>query len=146
MIVLYSAICIVFFIEFLYVYCHFILPLLIFNDMVVFSNIVRTCGRQFYILNMFFPCLNKDILLLLYYYCPAKLVGDTYTLIIITFIIKIHVNKMTCMIQYPSSKWASTPPVPPPSIARHGWNLKYTVTVLLHILKLLFIICDVGWG
>ena len=40
---LYSAICklcsIVCFIEFLYVYCHFILPLLIFNDTIVFCNI-----------------------------------------------------------------------------------------------------------
>ena len=48
LIVLYSAICVVFYIEFLYVYCHFILPLLIFNDTVVFFDIVyisRTCGR-----------------------------------------------------------------------------------------------------
>ena len=39
----------------------------------------------------------------------TKLVGTHALLIIITFIIKMYVYKMTCMIQYPCSKHASSP-------------------------------------
>ena len=68
--------CVVFSIEFLYVYCHFILPLLIFNGTVVFCNIVYTFitdmwKNNFCILNMFLPCLSKDIIIIIiiYYVC-----------------------------------------------------------------------------
>ena len=61
--------CVVFLIVFVYVYCRFILPLLIFNDTVVFCNIVYIyhghVEEQFCILNMFLPCLNKDIIIIL---------------------------------------------------------------------------------
>ena len=43
-----------------------------------------------------------------------KLVGTHALLIIITFIIKMYVYKMTCMILYPCSKHASFPSLPPP--------------------------------
>ena len=72
--------CVVFSIEFLYVYCHFILPLLIFNGTVVFCNIVYTFitdmwKNNFCILNMFLPCLNKDIIIIIIiYYLAFKLV------------------------------------------------------------------------
>ena len=42
----------------------------------------------------------------------TKLVGTHALLIIITFIIKMYVYKMTCMIQYPCSKHASSPSLP----------------------------------
>ena len=49
--------------------------------------------------------------------CPVpqsctKLVGTHALLIIITFIIKMYVHKMTCMIQYSCSKHASSPSLP----------------------------------
>ena len=42
----------------------------------------------------------------------TKLIGTHALLIIITFIIKMYVYKMTCMIQYPCSKHASSPSLP----------------------------------
>ena len=42
----------------------------------------------------------------------TKLVGTHALLIIITFIIKMYVYIMTCMIQYPCSKHASSPSLP----------------------------------
>ena len=42
----------------------------------------------------------------------TKLVGTHALLIIITFIIKMYVYKMTSMIQYPCSKHASSPSLP----------------------------------
>ena len=42
----------------------------------------------------------------------TKLVGTHALIIIITFIIKMYVYKMTCMIQYPCSKHASSPSLP----------------------------------
>ena len=42
----------------------------------------------------------------------TKLVGTHALLIIITFIIKMYVFIMTCMIQYPCSKHASSPSLP----------------------------------
>ena len=42
----------------------------------------------------------------------TKLVGTHALIIIITFVIKMYVYKMTCMIQYPCSKHASSPSLP----------------------------------
>ena len=53
----------------------------------------------------------------------TKLVGTHALLIIITFIIKMYVYKMTCMIQYPCSKHASSPSLP------HQAMLVYTCLI-----------------
>ena len=50
----------------------------------------------------------------------TKLVGIHALIIIITFVIKMYVYKMTCMIQYPCSKHASSPSLP------HQAKLVYT--------------------
>ena len=49
----------------------------------------------------------------------TKLVGTHALLIIITFIIKMYVYKMTCMIQYPCSKHASSPSLPHQAMLVH---------------------------
>ena len=49
----------------------------------------------------------------------TKLVGTHALLIIITFIIKMCVYKMTCMIQYPCSKHASSPSLPHQAVLVH---------------------------
>ena len=55
----------------------------------------------------------------------TKLVGTHALLIIITFIIKMYVYKMTCMIQYPCSKHASSPSLP------HQAMLVYTCLLFI---------------
>ena len=56
----------------------------------------------------------------------TKLVGTHALLIIITFIIKVYVYKMTCMIQYPCSKHASSPSLP------HQAMLVYICFLFIH--------------
>ena len=55
----------------------------------------------------------------------TKLVGTHALLIIITFIIKMYVYKMACMIQYPCSKHASSPSLP------HQAMLVYTCLLFI---------------
>ena len=55
----------------------------------------------------------------------TKLIGTHALLIIITFIIKMYVYKMTCMIQYPCSKHASSPSLP------HQAMLVYTCLLFI---------------
>ena len=56
----------------------------------------------------------------------TKLIGTHALLIIITFIIKMYVYKMTCMIQYPCSKHASSPSLP------HQAMLVYICFLFIH--------------
>ena len=67
-----------------------------------------------------------------YFYCKTKklqsctkLVGTHALLILIMFIIKMYVYKMTCMIQYPCSKHASSPSLP------HQAMLVYTCLLFI---------------
>ena len=54
-------------------------------------------------------CDTTKLCLFEYLQSCTKLVGTHALLIIITFIIKMYVYIMTCMIQYPCSKHASSP-------------------------------------
>ena len=55
----------------------------------------------------------------------TKLVGTHALLILIMFIIKMYVYKMTCMIQYPCSSHASSPSLP------HQAMLVYTCLLFI---------------
>ena len=79
-------------------------PLIIMNQILPkFQDISRFCV-SIHSLSSMFPFLKPQ--------SCTKLVGTHALLIIITFIIKMYVYKMTCMIQCACSKHASSPSLP----------------------------------
>ena len=91
--------------------CRLILFLL-FN-IFIFRQHIGIISHVWYI---YFIFQNKSqftlMLLFLDLQSCTKLVGTHALIIIIAFVIKMYVYKMTCMIQYPCSKHASSPSLP----------------------------------
>ena len=76
------------------------------------------------------PVCSKECEYHMFQYSPilqscTKLLGTHALLIVIMFIIKMYVYKMTCMIQYPCSKYASPPSFP------HQAMLVYTCLLFI---------------